>query len=88
MRDSCHRHLPRERFRPLALSWRNLPCALKAAIDIGKRTLAILAAPTTFATAWTCGKAEFGSPPQQAAGPQLGGFFIVEISRDILKPLG
>jgi len=27
----------------LALSWPNLPCALKAAIGIGKRTLAILA---------------------------------------------
>ena len=30
--------LPRERFSPMALSWRNLPCALKAAIGLGKRT--------------------------------------------------
>ena len=27
----------------MALSWRNLPCALKAAIGIGKRTLGALA---------------------------------------------
>jgi hypothetical protein len=39
MRESCHRHLPRERFSPMALSWRNLPCALKTAIGFGKRTL-------------------------------------------------
>jgi hypothetical protein len=32
-------HLPRERFSPLALSWRNVPCVLKAAIGIGKQTL-------------------------------------------------
>jgi hypothetical protein len=32
-------HLPRERFSPMALRWPNLPCALKAAIGIGKRTL-------------------------------------------------
>jgi hypothetical protein len=31
--------LPRERFSPLALSWPNRPCALKAAIGFGKRTL-------------------------------------------------
>src|SRR5215471_14129848 len=38
MRDPCHGHLPRERFSPVALSWRNLPCALKAAIGSGTRT--------------------------------------------------
>src|SRR6516162_8085524 len=30
----------------MALSWLNVPCAVKAAIGIGKRTLATLAAPT------------------------------------------
>ena len=53
----------------MALSWRNLPSALKAAIGIGKRTLAILAGAHGMPWRWTRGKTDFG--PQQAAGPPL-----------------
>jgi hypothetical protein len=52
-----------QRISPLlALRWHNLPCALKAAIGIGKRTLAILAAPAAFAAAWMRGKADLAAP--------------------------
>jgi len=50
----------------VALSWPNLPCDLKAAIGIGKQTLAILAAPTAAADARESGLRQ---PP--AYGPVL-----------------
>ena len=46
----------------LALSWRNLPCALKAAIGNGKRTLASPAVPAACGGHRTRGKANFGTP--------------------------
>jgi hypothetical protein len=53
----------------MALSWPNLPCALKAGIGIGKRTLGDPRRAHGHAAAWDARESGLWQPPQQAATP-------------------